>query len=54
MMLLAVGCGFRSTPLDLRERLSFDEAKLASALDKLGARYGCEAAILSTCNRVEI
>jgi glutamyl-tRNA reductase len=54
MMLLAVGCGFRSTPLDLRERLSFDEAKLANALDKLGARYGCEAAILSTCNRVEI
>jgi glutamyl-tRNA reductase len=54
MMLLAVGCGFRSTPLDLRERLSFDEAKLAAALDALGTRYGCEAAILSTCNRVEI
>jgi glutamyl-tRNA reductase len=54
MMLLAVGCSFRSTPLDVRERLSFDGAKLADALDVLGARYGCEAAILSTCNRVEV
>jgi glutamyl-tRNA reductase len=54
MMLLAVGCSFHATPLDLRERLNFDEAKLADALDTLGTRYGCEAAILSTCNRVEI
>lgn len=54
MMLLAVGCSFRDTPVDLRERLAFDDAKLARALDELGARYGCEAVILSTCNRVEL
>jgi glutamyl-tRNA reductase len=54
MMLQVVGCSFHSAPIDLRERLSFDEAKMAAALDALGARFGCEAAILSTCNRVEI
>jgi glutamyl-tRNA reductase len=54
MMLTAVGCSFRATPLDLRERLSFSDAKLGSALDELGVRYGCEAVILSTCNRVEL
>ena len=54
MMLTAVGCSFRATPLDLREKLSFDDAKLRLALDELGVRYGCESAILSTCNRVEL
>jgi glutamyl-tRNA reductase len=54
MMLLAVGCSFRATPVELRERLAFEGDKLARALDELGVRYGCEAAILSTCNRVEL
>ncbi len=54
MMLLAVGCNHRTAPLELRERLAFDEEKLPRALDDLVARYGCEAVILSTCNRVEL
>jgi glutamyl-tRNA reductase len=54
MMLLAVGCNYRNTPVDLRERLAFDAAVLPRALDELNARYGCEAVILSTCNRVEL
>jgi glutamyl-tRNA reductase len=54
MMLLAVGCNFRDTAVDLRERLAFSEARLPLALDELGTRYGCEAIILSTCNRVEM
>jgi glutamyl-tRNA reductase len=54
MMLTAVGCSFRASPLDFRERLCFDDAKLHRALDELGVRYGCESAILSTCNRVEL
>jgi glutamyl-tRNA reductase len=54
MRLLAVGCSFRATPVDLRERLGFDESKLARALEELNARYDCEAVILSTCNRVEL
>jgi glutamyl-tRNA reductase len=54
MMLLAVGCSHRTAPIEMRERVAFDQDKLARALDHLVARYGCEAVILSTCNRVEL
>ena len=54
MFLLLVGCSFRSTPVALRERLAFSEAAVTRALSELDARFGCEAVILSTCNRVEI
>ena len=54
MMLLAVGCNFRTAPVEVRERLAFDGPKLAAALDELSVRYACEAVILSTCNRVEV
>jgi glutamyl-tRNA reductase len=53
-MLVLAGCSFRNTPVDLRERLAFDAARLGEALDKLDSRYGCEAVLLSTCNRVEV
>src|SRR5205823_1515259 len=52
MMLLVVGCSFRTAPVGLRERLAFDEAKLGRALEELTARFDGEAVILSTCNRV--
>ncbi len=54
MILLDVGCSFRTTTVDLRERLAFDGDKLPRALDELSRRYDCEAVILSTCNRVEL
>ena len=54
MMLLAVGCSFRETPVVVRERLAFDTDKVAQALDELNTRLGCEAVVLSTCNRVEL
>jgi glutamyl-tRNA reductase len=54
MMLLLVGCSYRTTPVDLRERLDFDDAKLPRALEELNARYAYETVILSTCNRVEL
>src|SRR5207244_5815337 len=54
MMLLAVGCSHRTAPVELRERLAFDADRLQRALDDLVARYGCEAVIVSTCNRVEL
>jgi glutamyl-tRNA reductase len=54
VILVAVGCSYRNTPVEMRERLAFDPAKLAAALDELTVRYGCEAVILSTCNRVEL
>jgi glutamyl-tRNA reductase len=54
MMLLAVGCSFRKTPVGMRERLAFDAVQLPRALETLNTRYGYEAVILSTCNRVEL
>jgi glutamyl-tRNA reductase len=54
MMLLAVGCSHLTAPVEIREQVAFDQEKLARALGDLAARYGCEAAILSTCNRVEL
>ena len=54
MMLTVIGCSFRNTPVAVREHLAFDGPKLARALDELNVRYGCEAVILGTCNRVEL
>ena len=54
MKLLAIGCGYRDTPIGLRERLGFDETRLPLALAQLSSRFACEAVILSTCNRVEL
>ena len=54
MMLLVVGCSFRTAAVGLRERLAFDEAKLGRALEELAARFDGEAVVLSTCNRVEL
>lgn len=54
MMLVVVGCSHRNTAVEVRERLAFNDAKLGLGLDELGSRYGCEAVILSTCNRVEL
>jgi glutamyl-tRNA reductase len=54
MILLTIGCSHRSTPVEVRERLAFDGDKLPRALDELNTRFGCEAVILSTCNRVEL
>jgi glutamyl-tRNA reductase len=54
MNLRAIGCNVASAPLALRERLAFDPQLLNRALTELNARYGAEAVILGTCNRVEL
>lgn len=54
MMIAVVGCSFRDTPIQLRERLAFDPATLERTLDEIAQRFQCEAIILNTCNRVEI
>lgn len=54
MKLLAIGCSYRTTPVEVRERLALDGDQLARALDALNSRLGWEAVILSTCNRVEL
>lgn len=54
MNLRAIGCNVESAAVELREKLAFDAAKLARALAELPARYGAEAVVLGTCNRVEL
>jgi glutamyl-tRNA reductase len=54
MNLLLVGASHKTMPIDLREKLAFDGLKLPAALNELATRFGCEAAIITTCNRVEI
>jgi glutamyl-tRNA reductase len=49
------GVNHRSAPVEVRERLAFDEPSIAAALLDLKSRPGfCEGMILSTCNRVEV
>jgi glutamyl-tRNA reductase len=52
--LRAIGCNVASAAVDLREKLAFDDAKRGRALAELSARYGAEAVVLGTCNRVEL
>ena len=54
MNLRAIGCNFRTAAVEIREKLAFDSAKQEWAVAELSARYGAEAVVLSTCNRVEL
>jgi glutamyl-tRNA reductase len=55
MKLFITGLNHRTAPVDVRERLGFEEQSLAQALGNLKQRPGLlEGMILSTCNRVEI
>ena len=55
MHLILVGLNHRSAPVELRERLAFQQDDLPTAFAALRSEVGLqEAAILSTCNRVEI
>jgi glutamyl-tRNA reductase len=54
MPLILVGLNHRTAPVDVRERLSIPEPKLAETVQALRAIDGVDgAALLSTCNRVE-
>jgi glutamyl-tRNA reductase len=55
MPLIAVGVNHRTAPVDVRERLSVAPARMLETLDELRALDGIDgAAVLSTCNRVEM
>ena len=55
MRVVVIGLSHRSSPVELRERFAFVEAKIPDALRALRASgTATEAVILSTCNRVEI
>lgn len=50
-----VGCSHHSTPLAIRELISFSEVQCKEALSKLRDRFqDCEFVLLNTCNRVEL
>ena len=53
--ILCLGVNHRTTPVEVRERVAFPEAKLPEALETLKSRDGVtEAVVISTCNRVEL
>src|SRR5450759_422666 len=55
MKFLIAGLNHRTAPVEVRERLAFNESALGGALDALRQCPGLlEGMILSTCNRVEI
>jgi glutamyl-tRNA reductase len=55
MSVVVIGLSHRSAPVELRERFAFADEKIPVALRELrAAGLATEAAILSTCNRVEI
>ncbi len=54
-MLILAGINHRTAPLDVRERLSVSDARLEEATRSLKEIPGVQgAAVLSTCNRVEV
>jgi len=55
MNVVVIGLSHHSSPVELRERFAFAEAKIPEALKLLReSGIAAEAVILSTCNRVEI
>ena len=55
MSLVVLGLNHRTAPVEVRERVVFDAARLAPALHDLCARPGVqEGVIVSTCNRTEV
>jgi glutamyl-tRNA reductase len=55
MNIVVIGLSHHSSPVELRERFAFADAKIPDALKSLReSGVASEAVILSTCNRVEI
>jgi glutamyl-tRNA reductase len=55
MSVVVIGLSHRTSPVELRERFAFPEARIPETLQQLRASgLADEAVILSTCNRVEL
>ncbi|PLR93693.1 glutamyl-tRNA reductase [Bacillus sp. T33-2] len=55
MHVLVVGLNYKTAPVEIRERLTFNEADLSDAMKTLKEKKSIlENVILSTCNRTEI
>lgn len=53
--LLCLGLNYRTTPVEIRERIAFSEGDLPGALREVRELPGfAESVVLSTCNRVEL
>ncbi|MBO1002613.1 glutamyl-tRNA reductase [Pseudogracilibacillus auburnensis] len=55
MYILQVGFNYKTTPIEIREKLAFSESTIEDAIVELNKRKSIlENVILSTCNRTEI
>lgn len=55
MHIVVVGLNYKTAPVEIRERLTFNESDLMDAIKKLNTKKSIlENIILSTCNRTEI
>lgn len=55
MHILVVGLNYRTAPVEIRERLTFNESNIGDAMKQLRSKKSIlENVILSTCNRTEI
>ena len=55
MELIVIGLNHKTAPIEIRERLAFQEGQIATALCQTRSLPSMkEGMILSTCNRVEI
>lgn len=55
MNLIIVGLNHKTSPIEIREKLSFPSQTIGEPLKKLTSNFGLnEGVILSTCNRVEV
>jgi len=55
MKIVVTGLNHKSAPLDIREKLAFDDTEIITALRQLKNRFHeGEFILLSTCNRVEL
>ncbi|RFU62574.1 glutamyl-tRNA reductase [Bacillus sp. V59.32b] len=55
MHIVSIGLNYKTAPVEIREKLSFDEAELAEAMKALKTKKSIlENVIVSTCNRTEI
>jgi glutamyl-tRNA reductase len=55
MNIITVGLSHKTTPVEIREKLSFPSQTIGEPLNRLCTSYGInEGVIISTCNRVEV
>lgn len=55
MKIVVLGLNHKSAPIEIREKLAFDETQTIKALEELKSRFHeAEFVLLSTCNRVEL